>query len=255
MKSIILALSFLCLAVSVTFFLLYFIDGYQARQEKEELIRKKTATETAISDLKQPKKKEILPQYKALYEENPDLIGWVKIDGTPLDYPVMQNEEDKEYYLHRNFNREYEYSGLPFLDHRCDISETSTNLIIYGHNMKSDSMFSCLLKYRDKDYYFLHPVIRFDTIYEESEYLIIAVIQSEVFRKSDDVFKFYNFIRADTEEEFNEYIKNMKQLSLYSTGTGAVFGDQLLTLVTCSYHTENGRFAVLAKKIRDRDET
>ena len=117
--------------------------------------------------------------------------------------------------------------------------------------MKSDAMFSSLIKYTDKNYYLEHPVIRFDSLYEEAEYQIIAVVLSKVYRKSDNVFKFYKFIQAETEEEFNEFIDNMKQLSVYDTGISAAFGDQLLTLVTCSYHTENGRLAVLAKKIKD----
>jgi sortase B len=172
-----------------------------------------------------------------------------QIEGTPLDYPVMQNKDDNEYYLHRDFYGEYEYSGLPFLDLKCNFEQPSTNLIIYGHNMKSDAMFSCLTRYTDKEYFLEHPVIRFDTIYEEGEYEIIAVVLSQVYRKSDDVFKFYQFTQADTEAEFEDYIRNMKKLSLYDTGVDASFGDRLITLVTCNYHTKNGRLAVLAKRL------
>jgi sortase B len=161
----------------------------------------------------------------------------------------MQNRKDGEYYLHRNFEKEYEYSGLPFLDKRCDLSLPSTNLIIYGHNMKSEAMFSSLLKYQKEEYFLKHPIIEFDTLYEQSEYKIIAVMRSKVFKKSEKAFKFYEFVQADTEQEFDEFMKNMKSLSLYETGEDAEYGDQLLTLVTCSYHTENGRLAVLAKKV------
>jgi sortase B len=125
--------------------------------------------------------------------------------------------------------------------------------MIYGHNMKSESMFSCLTKYTKEEYYKAHPVIRFDTIYEEAEYQIVAVVLSKVYKKTEDVFKFYQFYQADSEEEFNDYILNMKQLSLYDTGIDAFYGDSLLTLVTCSYHTENGRIALLAKKINDTE--
>ncbi len=252
LKSIIRPLSFICLCVSVIFFLQYFIDGIQDRREQEELIRQKqTITEAAITDIQQSGEKEILPQYKSLYEENQDLIGWVKIDGTPLDYPVMQHKEDKEYYLHKNFYGEYEYSGLPFLDIKCTSDPPSTNLIIYGHNMKSDAMFSSLTKYLNEEYYQMHPVIGFDTIHEEGTYEIIAVILSQVYKKTDEVFKFYQFVQAENEAEFYDYIQNMKKHSLYDTGVDASYGDQLLTLVTCYYHTENGRLAVLAKKIHE----
>ena len=252
LKSIILPLSFICLAVCVIFFLQYFIDGIQDQKEKEDLIRNKEAiTNLADTDINLPENRVILPQYKTLYEENSDLIGWIKIKDTPLDYPVMQNMEDNEYYLHRNYYEEYEYSGLPFLDIKCSIDPPSTNLMIYGHNMKSDVMFSCLTKYIDEEYYLQHPIIKFDTLYEESEYQIVSIILSKVYMKSDDVFKFYQFVQADSEAEFDEYILNMKKLSLYDTGFGASYGDQLLTLVTCNYHTENGRLAVLAKKVRN----
>jgi len=255
MRALILPLSFFSLFISCSFILLFFIENYQDKKEREELIsRKEYITEPAIintAEQAESENAEILPQYRELYNENPDLIGWVKIDGTPLDYPVMQNLSDGEYYLHRNFKKEYDYSGLPFLYIDCDINKPSTNLIIYGHNMKSDAMFSSLIKYTDKNYYLEHLVIRFDSLYEEAEYQIIAVVLSKVYRKSDNVFKFYKFIQAETEEEFNEFIDNMKQLSVYDTGISAAFGDQLLTLVTCSYHTENGRLAVLAKKIKD----
>lgn len=250
-KKVILPLSFFCLLVCAAFFIHYFTGVFHERNDQEELILNKTVTEGAITNKEPTGEKDILAAYKTLYAENPDIIGWVKIEGTRLDYPVMQTKDDNEYYLHRNFEKEYQYSGLPFLDAQCDIDKPSTNLIIYGHNMKSDSMFSCLTKYKNEDYYREHPVIRFDTIYEEAEYQIIAVVLSKVYKKTDTDFKFYQFVQAENEEDFNAYIENMKQLSLYDTGNGAVYGDQLLTLVTCSYHTENGRIALLAKKITD----
>lgn len=250
-KKLVLPLSFFCLLVCAVFFINYFSDALYEKSAQEELILKKTITDGAIIKNESAGEKDILPAYKTLHVENPDIIGWVKIEGTRLDYPVMQTKDDNEYYLHRNFKKEYQYSGLPFLDARCDIEKPSTNLIIYGHNMKSDSMFSCLTKYKNEDYYRSHPVIRFDTIYEEAEYRIVAVVLSKVYKKTDTEFKFYQFVQADSEEEFNTYIMNMKQLSLYDTGTDAVYSDRLLTLVTCSYHTENGRIALLAKKITD----
>lgn len=250
LKAIILPLSFFCFLICTMFFILYAADIWQDKRDQEDLISKKeAATDTAETIPIEPEEQQVLAQYRLLHQENPDLIGWVKIDGTPLDYPVMQNLENGEFYLHRNFRKEYEYSGLPFLDKKCEIGEPGTNLIIYGHNMKNETMFSSLMKYREKEYYLKHPVLRFDTVYEEREYQIIAVILSEVYKKTDTTFKFYQFVRADTEAEFDEYMNNMKELSLYDTGETAVYGDDLLTLVTCAYHSENGRLAVLAKKL------
>jgi sortase B len=117
--------------------------------------------------------------------------------------------------------------------------------------MKSEAMFSSLLKYQKEDYYVKHPVIEFDTLYEQNRYEIIAVIRSKVFKKTDQTFKFYQFVQADSREAFEEYVDNMKRISLYDTGADVTYGDQLLTLVTCSYHTDNGRLAVLARKLDD----
>jgi len=249
-KVIILTLSFFCLFSCAAYLAEYFIDSCRAQSDIDALINnKEQLAEEAAYDSKKPTKKTMLPQYEEMYQKNPDLIGWIKIENTAIDYPVMQNQQDGEYYLHRNFNKEYEYSGLPFLDKRCDVNNPSTNMIIYGHNMKSETMFSSLTNYKDVNYYKEHPVIRFDTLYEEQEYEIFAVILSKVYKKTDNTFKFYQFVNADTKEEFAQYRNNIKKLALYDTGIQARYGDQLLTLVTCSYHTENGRLAVLAKKL------
>lgn len=253
MRKIILTLSAISLIICSLYLIQYHMDTIRAREELNELIavieaaRENTIIETIERSTKKP---DILPQYKELYEQNSDLIGWVKIEGTELNYPVMYTPDDGEYYLHRNFEKEYEYSGLPFLDKNCSIDPPSTNLIIYGHNMKNDTMFSSLSEYRNEEYFIAHPTVIFDTVYEESEYEIIAVILSQVYKKSDNAFKFYQFIEADSEEHFNEFINNIKKLALYETGISAEYGDLLITLTTCAYHTENGRLAVIAKKIQ-----
>lgn len=195
----------------------------------------------------------ILPQFLELYEENPDLIGWIKIDGTKVDYPVMQTKQDGEFYLRRNFKKEKDQSGLPFLDYRSDIQIPSTNFIIYGHNMDNGTMFRDLLRYKRKEYYEEHPVIKFDTIYQQGEYEIVAVFLSKIYKVGDDVFKYYQFIQADTKEEFDSFISNIKEIALYDTGVNVEYGEQLITLSTCEYSTENGRLAIVAKKISNED--
>lgn len=110
-------------------------------------------------------------------------------------------------------------------------------------------MFNELLKYNDEEYYKEHPTIRFTTNKEDAEYEIIAVFKSRVYYKSEqNVFRYYYFINAENEEEYNEYVENAKKASLYDTGKTAKYGDQLITLSTCSYHTEDGRFAIVARK-------
>ena len=189
---------------------------------------------------------EILPQYEALHEQNQELFGWIRIDGTVIDYPVMYTPNDPEKYLHTNFKGEYSYGGIPFLDAAC--SADSDNIIIYGHNLIDGSMFHSLLKYQEKAFWQEHPTIYFDTLYEEGEYEVLAAFYDRVYYQSETCFKFYQFINAADEEEFNNAISNYRQKQLYDTGVTAVYGDRLITLVTCAYHVENGRFVVVARK-------
>ena len=190
----------------------------------------------------------MLPEFKELYAQNPDIIGWLKIADTPISYPVMHTPQDAEFYLNHDFDRQKSKSGLPFLDFRCSIDEPAANWIIHGHNMKNGSMFHALMNYKDEAFYKAHPVIQFDTLHEKGEYEIIAVFLSKVYKKDDDIFKYYQFIQADTKAEFDTYIKNIKKLAFYDTGVSAQYGDQLITLSTCEYSNENGRLAVVTRK-------
>lgn len=193
--------------------------------------------------------KQIMPKFVELYEENNELYGWIKIADTKINYPVMHSPDDPEKYLHSNFEQEYSYAGLPFLDARC--SAESDNLLIYAHNLLNGTMFRSLLKYENKDYWKAHPIIEFDTLYEEQSYEVMAAFYDRVYYKAEDVFKFYQFIDAADEQEYNEAIQNLKDKQIYETGVTAAYGDQLLTLVTCAYHTSNGRFVVVARKIAE----
>ena len=191
---------------------------------------------------------EVMDQYKALYEKNNDMIGWLSIDGTIIDYPVMQNE-DNEYYLHHNFYKEEDRYGCLYVKDIADVDTPGSNFFIYGHNMKDGSMFGILDNYWEQSFYEEHPLIHFDTLYEERIYEIIAVFPSQVYRKDEDVFKYYQFYQANTEEEFLSFYENVMAMALYETGVTAEFGDTFLMLSTCAYHVEDGRFVVLAKKM------
>lgn len=191
---------------------------------------------------------DVLDDYKTLYEKNKKLIGWLKIDDTIIDYPVMQTSDNK-YYLEHNFNQEYDKNGSLFLDCSCSVYPRSTNLIIYGHHMKSGQMFGQLQKYAKESYYEKHTTIQFDTIYEKGTYEIIYVFRSQVYNEDDLVFKYYQFINANSETEFDSYMEEMAALSLYDTGVTASYGDSLLTLSTCDNSQKDGRFVVVARKV------
>ena len=190
----------------------------------------------------------VLPEYETLYNKNKKLIGWLKIDDTNIDYPVMQTANN-EYYLDHNFNQEYDKNGSLFMDAACDVVHRNTNLIIYGHHMKSGKMFGNLNNYSSKDYCEKHSTIRFDTIYEKGLYQVMYVFRSRIYNEDEVVFKYYQFFDAASEKEFNSQMQEMAALSLYDTGVTASYGDELLTLSTCDNSEQDGRFVVVAKRV------
>lgn len=195
-----------------------------------------------------PKEPVMLARFEKLYEENNDLAGWLSIEGMKIDYPVMQCEDD-EYYLHHDFDGNENRYGCLYVRNRADLDD-GVNFIIYGHNMRDGSMFGDLDFYKEESFCREHSLISFDTLYEERTYEIIAVFLSRIYNSDDDTFKYYQFYDADTEEDFDDFYENIKELSLYDTGVTARFGDTFLTLSTCAYHVENGRLVVVAKRCR-----
>lgn len=209
--------------------------------QTEPAIQETAATEPSDEE------KKFLPYLEEYFEKNSEIIGWLKIEGTKLDYPLMYTPEDPEKYLHLNFDEQYSYGGLPFLDANCSVSPESDNLIIYGHNMLDGSMFRTLMKYDQRTYWEKHPVIRLDLFDEEREYEIVAAFYDRVYYTYETCFKFYKFIDAEGQTQFEEAITYYKTQALYDTGVEAQLGDHLITLVTCSYHVDNGRFVVVAR--------
>lgn len=184
---------------------------------------------------------------KDIYDLNHDLIGWIKIDGTNIDYPVMQNED---YYLYRNIYKEYSNHGTPYLADSCNI-ETSDNLVIYGHHMNDNSMFSQLDDYKKYEFYKKHKFIRFYTfennVTEENIYEIVAVFKTVVYKNNS--FQYYKYVNFFDEESFLNFRNKCNDLKLYNTDSTMNFNDTLITLSTCEYSQKNGRIVIIAKKI------
>jgi sortase B len=187
--------------------------------------------------------------YADAFLANEHMAGWLKIDGTNIDYPIMWTPGDENYYLYRSFDGSEDLNGCLILDTDSSTNPLTTNLIIHGHNMKSGAMFGNLTDYEDKSYYEEHKYITLYTESCERNYEVIAVFRSQVYKKTDNVFKFYKFFQANTEAEFDDFYNNIKELSIYDTGVAAEFGDHFITLSTCVYHVTNGRFVVVAKEI------
>lgn len=187
-----------------------------------------------------------LQKYEELFRQNNDMAGWIMVEDTPINYPVMYTPDNPNYYLNHSFYKESSAYGVPYIAEQCNPLTPSDNVIIYGHHMNNGSMFSGLLKFADKDFYEQHKTVRFDTLTETAEYEVFAVFKTTAY--DDKGFPYYLFSHAGTEEDFTDYVKQCKDLSLYETGVTAEYGDKLLTLSTCEYSNTNGRFVVVAKK-------
>lgn len=230
-------------------------DGEQAATENkvDNNVESEKNNSKEDENVKDSTKEEIeaterMLKVEKLQEENEDIVGWIEIEGTNINYPVLQGD-DNEYYLTHNYKKEKSQKGSIFLDAEYDWSIPSNNLLIYGHNIINDLMFKDLLKYANEEFYKEHPVIRFTTKEHDGEYEIISVFKSKVFNKSDtNVFRYYNFMNMETEAEYNEFVENAKMASIYDTGVTAEYGDELITLITCSYHTTDGRFVVIGRE-------
>ena len=211
-------------------------------EEPKEVAEENIIEETQIIET------ERMLQVKELQNENPDIVGWLEIEGTTINYPVLQGT-DNEYYMTHNYKKQKSKNGSIFLTKDYDWSIPSSNLLIFGHNLNNGTMFQELLKYKNRSFYEQHPIIRFTTANEDAEYDIIAVFKSKVYYKSEqNVFRYYYFVNATTEAEYNDFVENAKKASLYDIELSAKYGDQLITLSTCSYHVEDGRFAVVGRK-------
>lgn len=189
----------------------------------------------------------VLAEYAALAQQNEDMAGWLWIEGTQIDYPVMHTPGDPEFYLRRNFEKKRAVSGSLFLDGQC--SPEGDYALIYGHHMKDGSMFGGLDQYQNPEYAQEHPVIRFDTLNELREYEVIAAFFSRIYRGPEPgAFLYYRYTDLSEPAVFEEYFRQLEGAALYDTGVEAAFGDRILVLSTCSYHTKNGRFVVVARQ-------
>ena len=178
---------------------------------------------------------------------NSDIIGWIKIDGTNIDYPIMQNGD---YYLHKDIYKNYSSHGTPYLAPFCNLKK-SDNLTIYGHHMKDNTMFSQLEKYKNYNFYLNHKYIKFFTIEDgktiENNYEVMIAFKTIAY--SDEGFRYYSYTDFQNYEDYEEFVENCRNLEFYYTGVVGTHQDKYITLSTCEYSQKNGRMVVVAKKI------
>lgn len=236
----ILFISFVIMLVSISLISIFFIY----KDKKEDYEQEKVFEEIIDIVNESEEKEENAINIEELYKINNDIVGWLKIDNTNINYPVMQTKDRPNYYLKRNFYKKYSSLGTPYIAENCSI-ETSDNLIIYGHNIKGKRVFGELENYKSKEYYNNHKNIKFYTMQEKAEYEIIAVFKTIAYTE----FRYYEFYNAKDEREFCTFVNKCKELSFYDTEKITEYGDKLITLSTCEYSNPNGRLVVVARKI------
>lgn len=230
--------------ISIAVLLLHLHNLNKEKQDTQNILENIKIDTAEVTE----ERTEKMIQLEELQKENEEIIGWLEIAETNINLPVCQ-AQDNSYYLTHNYKKEKATGGALFLDKDFNLDKPSTNYLIYGHRNKNGTMFEDLIKYKDEQFFKSHPTIKFTTTKEDTEYQIIAVFFSRVYYKDEqNVFRYYYFINAESETEYNEYISNCKKASIYDTGATAEYGEQLLTLSTCEYSQEDGRFAVVAKK-------
>lgn len=187
-------------------------------------------------------------KFAALRDQNSDFIGWISIEDTKLDFPVMYAPNNKDFYLRHDFNKEYSVYGVPYLDEKTTLgaNDQSENLVIYGHNMKTGTIFGCLTGYKEASYYQQHPYVQFDTVYGDGTYEVFAAFSIDV--AADTSFVYNQYVDMD-EETYDTYVEEVISRSDVDTGIRPVYGEQLLTLSTCEYSSDNGRYVVVARRV------
>ena len=251
-QSVICIAAAVCLLGAAAFCGFHVCDHYahqneqtEAFEEIAEKVEQAQEDESQAPEIPLTEEESILPEYGGLFLQNPDMVGWIKIEGTNINYPVMQTPNEPNFYLKHNFEKEYSDLGTPYVQEDCDIA-ASDNLVIYGHHIKGQKMFGALEEYKSQSFYEEHKTIQFDTLTQHNEYEVIAVFKTVAY--SSEGFRYYDFVNAENEDEFNAYVGKCKELALYDTGVTAEYGDRLITLSTCEYSAQNGRLVVVAKK-------
>ncbi len=246
-RTILLALLIIIFILCIGYICYYIYNSKKDRDDNKEILNDIEIEETEIVDTKT----ERMLQLEELQKTNNEIIAWIEIEGTNVNYPVLQ-AKDNDFYLTHNYKKENSVAGSLFLDKEFDLINGSSNYLIYGHRNKEGLMFEDLMKYASEDFYKNHTKIKFTTLQKDAIYEILSVFYSRVYYKNEkNVFRYYYFVNAKNEEEYDSYIKNAKSVSLYDTGVNATYGEQLLTLSTCEYSQEDGRFVIVAKELKE----
>lgn len=244
----------------------YFVKGSQEAEQYDKLAQIATGessepstkpgteptTEPSTEPGTEPEERDpteptMIRGYADIYALNQDTVGWIRIDDTRINYPVMHTPDNRDYYLKRNFDKEDSAWGAIYIREECDINEPSDNITIYGHTMKDGSMFADLHNYLEKDFWQEHQLIYFDTLYEYHVYEIYAVFKTSA--NLGEGFRYHINVDFEDEAAFNDFVSQCKSLAFYDTGITPAYGDKLICLSTCEYTLDNGRLVVCARRV------
>lgn len=212
----------------------------------------------STSDSSQPDsddgKKEIAKKFTELYNRNNEIVGWLEIDGTSISYPVLQTNNN-DFYLSHDFDKKESKTGAVFADFRYNVlsDKPADNTVIYGHNTLDGTFFGALHDYKKLDFIKAHPTIKFNTLYNDAEYKIVSCFLINTIESQDDkpLFDYHNRILFSNESQFNYFRDEIESRSYYKTGVDLRYGDELITLSTCSHEFYEGRFVIVARKLRN----
>lgn len=226
------------------------ITDYRSAQVLEQAVAAREATPPAEAVKALPEG--YLPRFAALYEMNDDIAGWVTIPDTNVNLPVMQCE-DNAFYLNHDINGEHDINGLPFMDFRNKLEPGvfSTNTLIYGHNMTSGMIFRDLVFYKDPEYFKQHPIVTFDTVYDETQWVIFSCFEANTESRIGEVFQYFNFVNSKDPERIQWYIDEVRSRSYFDADIDVSTEDTFLTMQTCANDMYETKVCIVARKLRD----
>ena len=220
--------------------------------EPEPTITSPASTPTATPSISpeteaptEPDPPRILPQFEDLLEINQDVVGWIHIPGTPIDYPVVQTD-DNVYYLDHDIYGETARNGTLFMDYRMLLDGTDRHQIIYGHHTRDSSMFTRLMDYKSESFFNANRLIYLDQLYEKQTWEIFSVYVT-----STDFY--YIETRFSGDEDWLAFMETVQDRSKFDTSVELSADDQMLTLSTCTYEFDDARFVVHARLISDTE--
>ena len=230
------------------------LDYYSADKAAEKEFAELLPPEMASADAVDEETGELISYdplikyYEVLREQNSDMVGWLRLPGTRISYPVMQTPQAPEYYLRRNFAKEYSANGTLFASSISDVDAAEGVVIVYGHRMRSGAMFGTLGDYLDSEFFSSHELVLFDTFAGRGEYKVYCVFSQAVETGND--FEYYNYSAFDDESDFDGFLAQVDAAAQVSNPENApAYGDRILLLSTCEYTHENGRLIVVAVRV------